>query len=436
MSVPPLNLSLARSPAVSGVGGGAFPRAGAASLATTPGSFAHFASRGSSRLLCSWNIGGRCRHALATRECFDCKRWDVTGTGYYCEACFSARHPWTRAPHSFVLLRQRPPTPPKRAPLNAVAERTVKDATALLTSTVAAEEALGAPAARAAPALSGAAAKCDELLGRMAGMILQLRDGRWQARQLAARRIQLCWRGAARRRWWRLATALLWGRLADGGSGDFFFVNMASLRTQWEAPVIFGQAVAPASIRRVWPCMLSDQAAAAVIQRAARGLTERMGLARAHVDSWRRVGINVARPLRSVPRPRRARRPHEPEQPSHYYYNVNTGEARLEKPRYLFVLEPEEYGRHKNDLARNRVASLLQAACRKFRSRLAFFRVVGAQYHKVWDPQYRRFYYFDIKKNTSSWKKPMALLLKGYDIPEWLGEDERGSGSPGGQGSP
>jgi hypothetical protein len=386
-----LNLSLARSPAPHR-GGGSSSSSSAALEVFSPGSMAFLTAKGSTRLNCSWNIGGKCRHALATRECFDCKRWDVTGTGYYCEPCFAARHPWTRAAHNFVLLRQRPPTPPKRAPLNAVAERTVSEATALLNSTLAAGEALGAPAARAAPALSSAASKCDELLGRMTGMILQLRDGRWQARQLAARRIQLCWRGIARRRWWRVATALLWGRLPDAASGDFFFVNMASMKTQWEVPAVFGAAVAPLSIRRVWPCMLSDQAAAAVIQRAARGLTKRMGLARDHVNKWRRVGIDAAQPLRSVPPRRRARRPHEPEQPPHYYYNVVSGEARIEKPRYLFVLEPEVYGTHKDDLARNRLASLLQAVCRKFRSRLAFFRVVGAQYHKVWDHQYRRFY--------------------------------------------
>jgi hypothetical protein len=437
-----LNLSLARG---GGGGGGAAaaatgaPRGGLSSSTSTievhtPGSMAYLSARGSSRLLCSWNLGGKCRHALATRECFDCKRWDVTGTGYFCEACFAGRHPWTRAAHSFVLLRQRPPTPPKRAPLNAVAERTVKEATALLDSTLAAEAALGAPAARAAPALGSAAAKCDELLGKMAGMILQLRDGRWQARQLAARRIQLCWRGAARRRWWRVATTLLWGRLRDGASGDFFFVNMANLKTQWDTPVIYGQRVAPLSIRRVWPCMLSDQAAAAVIQRAARGLTSRMALARAHINKWRRVGIDVDEPLRSVPPRRRPRRPHEPEEPTFYYYNVDTGEARIEKPRYLFVLEPEEYGHHKDDLSRNQLARLLQAVCRKFRARLAFFRVVGAQYHKVWDPQYRRFYYFNVKKGTSSWKKPMAGMLRGYDMPEWVGEEERGS--PDGRGSP
>jgi hypothetical protein len=424
-----LNLALARgSRGVPALGGGG-PHGGASSSSSTS------ASSSSSRLACSWNIGGKCRHALATRECFDCKRWDVTGTGYFCEACFTARHPWTRAAHHFVLLRQRPPTPPKRAPLNAVMERTVQEAKALLTSTLAAEEALGQPASRAAPALGGAAAKCDELLGRMAGMILQLRDGRWQARQLAARRIQLCWRGIARRRWWRTATALRWGRMADaGGSGDFFFVNMATMKTQWEVPVIFGQAVAPASIRRAYPCMLSDQAAAAVIQRAARGLQSRLALARAHINKWRLVGIDPALPLRSVPRPRRARRAHEPEAPAHYYYNVATGEARLEKPRYLFVLTPQTYGLHKDDLARNRLASLLQAVCRKFRARLAFFRVVGAQYHKVWDPQYRRFYYFHVKNGTSSWKKPAASLLRGYDIPEWKGEEDRGS--PNGRDSP
>ena len=377
------------------------------------------------RLYCSFNVGMQCKHALATRECRDCKRWDRTGTGYHCEACFAARHPWTAVAHTWRALHQRAPTPPRRAALNPVAERTVAEAAALLRRTEASGAALGAPLGAQAPALASAAGKCDELVGRLTTMLLQLRDPAWQARQHAAKRIILCWRGRVWRAWFRTATALLWGKMRDPASGDDFYVNMATKATLWAAPVVFGRQLAPAAVRRVFPCSLSKQAAAVVIQRSFRGHASRRRTARVFVRAWRMIRVSAAAPQRAAPRPRD---PAAPYPPPHYYFNVLPEGDRLwrpptaERPRVLHQLHPVEFGAHPDDQPSVGLARVLQKLGRRFTVRMAFFKQAAAAYERVWDADYKRYYYFNRHTGGTGWVKPMASLLRGYEFPIMAGE--------------
>jgi putative ribosome biogenesis GTPase RsgA len=43
---------------------------------------------------------------MATIKCFSCATFDPTKTGYFCEACFKARHPWHRVPHIFTDIEK------------------------------------------------------------------------------------------------------------------------------------------------------------------------------------------------------------------------------------------------------------------------------------------------------------------------------------------
>ena len=86
-------------------------------------------------LRCCLNVGGRCKRALATRQCFGCRDFDPLGLGFVCEACYAARHPWFRSGHDFVMLRQRPLTPPKHVVVDARAEANLAEVSALLAAT-------------------------------------------------------------------------------------------------------------------------------------------------------------------------------------------------------------------------------------------------------------------------------------------------------------
>ena len=76
---------------------------------------------------------------------------------------------------------------------------------------------------------------------------------------VTARRIVGLWRGRPLRRWWRAASRLLWGLMRDPESGEDFFVNVATLRTSWDQPRVFGRELPRAGFRRIFPCTLSPQ---------------------------------------------------------------------------------------------------------------------------------------------------------------------------------
>eukprot|EP01036_Dinobryon_divergens_P037670 gene37670-49333_t len=45
-----------------------------------------------------------CTGAPAIYQCLSCSVYDPHGIGYYCNLCFTSRHPWYRAPHVFLSL--------------------------------------------------------------------------------------------------------------------------------------------------------------------------------------------------------------------------------------------------------------------------------------------------------------------------------------------
>mmetsp|Transcript_2668 Transcript_2668/g.3999 ORF Transcript_2668/g.3999 Transcript_2668/m.3999 type:complete len:392 (+) Transcript_2668:98-1273(+) len=45
-----------------------------------------------------------CSRALATTKCLTCALYDPQGLGYYCDACFTSRHPWYRVTHVFAPI--------------------------------------------------------------------------------------------------------------------------------------------------------------------------------------------------------------------------------------------------------------------------------------------------------------------------------------------
>jgi len=301
-------------------------------------------------------------------------------------------------------------------------ERTILEARKLLNSTLNSEKDLGAPAASHQPKLTSAASKCDELVSRLTASLLQLRDPQWQARQQAVKRIILAWRGRAWRKWFRVATMLLWGRMRDPASGDYFFVNMFTLKTSWDPPVVFGRQVKGESVRRIYPTSLNIVAGAVAVQRMWRGFSSRAKLAETFGHFWRRVLVNQDKPGRDVPRPRD---PSQPWPPPFYYYNILPAWHRrwqsssLEKPRILNDprFQPHFYGEHPEDESRISLAVQVQGLSKKFSFRIAFFKLAAQRYCRIWDADYNRYFYYNKTTGQSTWVKPMKSLLKAWEPP-------------------
>ena len=369
------------------------------------------------RPLCSFDVDGRCHHAPAARMCFECRRFDITGTGYHCEACFIKRHPWTRVAHNFVFIVQRPPTPERAPVVNKLAERTMREARKLLNKTISDTTLLGAPLEAVRPALTAAASTCDALLARIAGTMLQLRSADWQKRQLATRRIVSLWKGRIGRRWWRTSTRLLWGIMRDPESGDDFFINLATLRTSWEKPNVFGRVLQVSQFRRVVPCMLSQMSALSAIQRTARRFFARLKVADLVVDQWRVVQMR-AYDMKTIAR-RKDKLPEGHPLRHFYYYNLKNGRKTRDRPFILFTRVPKKFGEHVADRRIVKGITLLQSYVRKMISKRRVITMLANTWLRVIDPLYKRAFFVNKRTGVSLWEPPLAnvLKMKESDIP-------------------
>lgn len=370
------------------------------------------------RPICSFNVDGHCRHDLAVRLCFDCRRFDVTGTGFHCEQCFVKRHPWTRLAHNFVFILQRPPSPGKAIVVNAIAERTVREAQKLLNKTQFDTVRLGGSMEATRPTLAAAASTCDALLARVAGTMLQLRSSDWQTRQLAARRIVTLWTGMSGRRWWRTASRLLWGIMRDPESGEDFFINLATLRTTWEQPLIFGRVMLFSKFRRVVACMLSMQAAVSAIQRTLRVFFARLKVAKLVVDFWRIIKVRPSD--RDNIKQRKVALPRGHPMARYYYYHIESGYKKTrDKPMILFTSVPSKFGEHEDDRLLVNSVTLLQSYARKKMGKRYVIHVLATQWLRVMDPLYGRCFFVNKKTGVSLWDPPLSLILntKASDIP-------------------
>ncbi len=302
-------------------------------------------------------------------------------------------------------------------------ERTISEARALLDRTLDDTARLGKTLSAAKPALQSSAAACDALIARVAGSLLQLRDAGWQTRQLAARRIVSLWKGRVGRKWWRAATRLLWARMKDPESGDFFFVNMASLKTAWDAPRVFDRAVAPEAFRTVFPSTLSKVAAVAAIQRVLRRFLARLHVSAIIVNDWRLVKIRPGDTRKTRPdgKPylprRRVPLPKGDPMRTFYYYNLSNFRRATDRPTVLFTRKPAVLGEHANDEKLAKGTLKLQAIVRRRFCKKILQDKLADRWERVFDPLYKRFFFFNKKAGSSVWKSPFPDALGSVTVP-------------------
>lgn len=353
------------------------------------------------RLRCSFDVDGKCGHAIATRQCFGCKPYDAKGTGYICETCWPKRHPWYRVAHDFMFVFQRPPTPTKEQAKHAVQQELTVSTMALLGATRKSDASLGQPIAQSAAgkALAAGTRKADELLERMAFMILQLRDDEYSKRSRAAIQIQRGFRRRRGRKFARKMLKLMWGKVYDEATQRYYFVSRANPdRKTWEQPRIFGELVEVDNYPRVLASQLSDEDAAVMLQRAWRRRKTTHMLESLSLSMYRRVLDKLSGRV--------------------YYINMMTRMTQWNKPIFLGVKEPELYRVLEDDFATQQAATLVQSHIRRLKARRLFLKMVADTYERVWDPNSNRHFYFCKKTGESTWNKPMKQVLKNFDIPE------------------
>jgi hypothetical protein len=347
---------------------------------------------------CSFDVDGRCRHAVATLACADCAPYDaLQRAGYYCDGCHAARHPPCRLAHRVMPLR--PPPPPPRDPTDPL-HPAVRGVAELLAAARASDAALGPPAAARLAALAAAKASTDRLLSRLVAGVSELRDDATRERAAAARKIQGLYRRRSARRLMVTSARLLWGRVLDPVTGRHYYVHRVSGARQWEPPVVFGRRLDVGLYPTVLASALSPDQAAAMIQAAWRGAAGRrsiLGLARC---TYRRVIDGASQ--------------------REFYYNLATGRSRWSRPLILAGIDLPAYSHEslQEDVAwRARAALTAQRAWRAHAARRALASRASRRWERVWDPVQRRCFYYDTAAQTSSWAKPLARALPAWQPP-------------------
>lgn len=363
---------------------------------------------------CSFNINGQCRHAIATRQCTNCLPFDPLGTGYLCDRCWEQRHPWYRAPHEFIFLPLREEAKKKLPPIqNQVAYTVTKETLELLNRTRISTESLGVPlkGSSTEKTIQSGTAKCDELIEKMAVLILQLRDDGWMARERAARTIQKLFRRRKGVKLARRLICLLWGKVLDPATNQYYYISRTNAnRVTWNAPTLFGIPVDVPDYPRVLASQLTEEQAARMVQ-----------------ASWRRK--KVKRNLESIALSM-YRRVMDKESGRVYYYNMLSRAAQWNKPKALGTdLEPPFYNVYEDHVAITRAAILVQRNARRTKAKKLFIQKVKENYEQVWDAASQRYFYYSRKTGESTWTKPFTKYIGNYELPEAVDEDEGNTGS-------
>jgi hypothetical protein len=119
---------------------------------------------------------------------------------------------------------------------------------------------------------------------------------------------------------------------------------------------------------------------------------------------------------------------YDPVTENFYFYNTKTGVVRWEKPSVLQFGDAEikervgggkrhRRKRRRIDTVTDRgdAAVIVHTFMRCSHARLLLHTQLHARIQKLWDPESKRFYYFDALTGQSSWKKP--LTLGDHDLP-------------------
>ena len=247
------------------------------------------AERAELRYCCERYDSGCLGARLATRLCFSCKRLEPARprSGFYCEACFLKRHPWTRMAHNWVAYaQQEPPRPAERTPKQ---EKQAAAVSRLLESTRTAAKSLEDVTTSTFSERRSAARHCDGLMERMLGLISAMRDDGQRQRLHAVRVIGSAWRAFVARRFVTRATRRMWASAVDVTTGRTYYINRRTGDTQWTQPRTFFGALVDRIGRypRVLAEDMNPDVAATRIQGMFRGFKAKTKLRSLVRSTWR-----------------------------------------------------------------------------------------------------------------------------------------------------
>ncbi|KAF0687243.1 Aste57867_21005 [Aphanomyces stellatus] len=382
---------------------------------------------------CAFEI--HCKLANATRKCYHCAKFDEHRTGFYCDACFVARHPPVRLDHSWTFLRDE--TDSKREWIEHLAshkmEQDFRELKSMLvetnawieTAAGASNQAMEGKIQRAFQDIHAIDAGIRQVLVLSVTMTRHARRSlmdhvkvslkqRNLTRQDAVRKIEAMWRVRQARKHFRQLLRSVYQLLEDPVTGQMYYYNKRTDTTQWDKPLGFGseEYVPVKKPKRVGARQWTADVAAGCIQRSVRAFQAKMAIRSMMRDVYGKRKDPATGASSNVTRRRRF-----DDVDMYYYYNKRTGNVSWTKPT-LFgsedlatdeELEREARARRRAAItpptphdAAMRIQRCIRCAWARRRLRSMLSRV----YLKVWDDARAQFYFYNTRTETVSWSKP------------------------------
>ncbi|TYZ63724.1 hypothetical protein PybrP1_003693 [[Pythium] brassicae (nom. inval.)] len=380
----------------------------------------------------------RCRRGLATKKCHNCVKFDELQLGYYCDACFDARHPAYRMEHSWVPVQddvdeeqewvahvarlkleqdghelklllaetQTPPVPPP-PPKPPNVQRTPRGTIDFHSTYVA----------------------MASVQGTLRRLIEQVHaELEWKApltRTEALVKIQRMWKIRSARKQLKALVRSVYASFEDPATGETYYYNTKTNTTQWSKPKALGTSddIPPVHARtatilqerptRVFSSRQEQENDAAVrIQGMLRAHS-----ARAHM---RKLISSVYEKIWDSSSAR------------FYYHNTRTKHVKWAKPRWVSdadLLSPRtrqqraEADERSAKLAVLRAtitegdaAVMLQRAYRRKRGFEALLQLCRQVYERIFDPHQNAYYYHNTRTEETTWEKPALLRNAKADV--------------------
>jgi spore germination cell wall hydrolase CwlJ-like protein len=366
------------------------------------------------RFLFYWAIG------ISSFICIFVNRFDPVRAGFYCEACFEARHPAYRMNHSWILLD-----------VNATAINQEKEwITHLATHQLEQDQAelklllnetqtflhentnLTEKTRRLLPGSQknnfdfAKAFESIQLIDTTLKELIKQVHVQLSTKPLtkldAIKKIQSMWKIRQARKQLKLLIRSIYTEFKDPATGKIFYFNKQTKTSQWTKPKALGQEpiLKPQSTttklnkNKKLLLMIEDkprqqQMAAQMIQ----GMF-RIFIARKHLHH---IAFKVYEKI------------WDPISQRFYYHNTKTKQVTWVCP--VFLMDDNTYNikKNKTPLTKEEAAIILQRMFRKRNSFLVLLRMCRLVYERIYDPEQKTFYYHNTRTHETSWEKPKIL---------------------------
>ncbi|TMW63345.1 hypothetical protein Poli38472_002286 [Pythium oligandrum] len=400
--------------------------------------------------VCSFSIC--CHKEHATKKCQQCSKFDPARLGYYCDACFEARHPSYRLPHVWIPIEDEVNV--EQNWVNHVTQHKLEQDTAelqlLLNQTQSfLQSKRGHSTAVSSYRTPRGSVDFKRAKANASAISTTLRDLMEQihtelakkplTREDALIKIQTMWRIRKARKQLNELLRSIYQTFEDPTTGQTYYYNVRTKSTQWHKPtgLVQDTVATPsgshnqeddqeeAERRKVsrksnkFEASLSDDERRELAARCIQGML-RTHMARKH----------LCRLISSV-----YEKIWDENSKRFYYHNTRTKQVNWEKPRWVNdadlltprtrtkLVEAEEEAHHKQKLLElkslltdDEAARMVQRAYRRRRGFAMLLNLCRSVYERIYDPDQQAYYYHNTRTKEVTWEKPRLLRNAAADV--------------------